>query len=263
LKALILAGGKATRLHPLTLHMPKQLIMIDGRPVIHYIIDHCKKNGIRDFILCTSESLKADFKNALGHGEALGVNIQYSIKPDWLGTAGRIVSARHQIVGEDFLVYYGDIVTSFDLKPMIEFHKRLAEQKNCICTLAVSRDKVLEIGLVLSEEGGSHRITQFKEKPRVSEVSDFRVNAGIAACSSRIFSYCGLKDDLFHDVLPELISDDQLVSSYLIRGPFFDIGTFSSIEQIARKLRHRESRNQKAHSTKWHSNRSKLVLVPS
>lgn len=240
MKALILAGGKGTRLQPVTQFMPKQLIMLNGRPMIHYIIDHCKKNGINDFIICISDnSLKEHFHNALGDGTYLGANILYSCGPESLNTAGRIVYAKDFIKDEEsFIVYYGDIITNFNLREMIDFHKKQSSRNNCICTLAMSNSTNIEVGVGLIDE--TSKISSFIEKPKISEISNGLVNVGIAVCNQQILKYCGKRADLFGDVIPRIIKQGEIVYSYVIGEPFFDIGTFSGIEKTLKMIRKRE-----------------------
>lgn len=231
IKTLILAGGKGTRLYPMTLFMPKQLIMINGHPMIHYIIKHCKNSGIDEFVLCISNnSFKGHFYSALGDGSSLGVKLCYSVAPQSTETSGRILQAKQFVGDDDFVVYYGDIITNFNLKSIIEFHRRKVSHDKCICTLAMSDLMPLEFGVGQEDEKTS-RIIHFKEKPKISEITDFKVNVGIAVCSPRIIDYCQRDKDLFNDVIPLLLENGECVCSYTIDKPFLDIGTFSNIEK--------------------------------
>jgi len=245
MKALIMAGGKATRLYPTTLFMPKQLVMINGYPVIYYIISHCKDNGINEFILCISDNpFRKHFFHALGNGSFLGVKIQYSMAPQLTKTAGRMLRAKKFIDGDDdddnFIVYYGDIITNFNLSPMIKSHKNNVLYDRCICTLAMSDSESLEVGVGMHEKDTS-RIICFKEKPKFSDISDFKVNVGIAACNSRILNYCREDADLFSDIVPRLIEQGERIYGYTIEEPFYDIGTFSCIEKVLKDTRRKQS----------------------
>jgi NDP-sugar pyrophosphorylase family protein len=232
-----MAGGKATRLYPMTLFIPKQLIMINGHPVIYYIIKHCKDNGISEFVLCISGNhFKRHFYNALGDGSFLGVKIEYSVAPQSIKTAGRILRAKDFIDSDNFVVYYGDIITNFNLSSMIKFHESMVLRNKCICTLAMSKSASLEVGVGMEEKGTS-RIICFKEKPRVSDISIFKVNVGIAVCNLRILDYCTENTDLFSDAVPRMIEQNEYVCSYVIDEPFYDIGTFSNIEKVLKTTR--------------------------
>ena len=237
MKAIILAGGRATRLYPVTLYMPKQLMMINGYPAIYYIINHCKINGINNFVMCISDNgLKEHFYNALGNGSHLGTKLTFSVAPDYVGTAGRMLGASKFIKDQDFVVYYGDIITTFDLKRMIQFHNKLRKQNNCICTIAISSSKLLEFG-VCSQMDGTSKVLEFKERPHMSEISRFKVNCGIAVCNKRILDHCKKNEDLFRHTLPRMIKKREFIASYDIQNSFYDIGTYANIEHILSALK--------------------------
>jgi len=239
MKALILAGGKAARLYPITLYMPKQLMMINGRPVISYIINHCKQNDITEFVVCISDNpLKEHFHNALGDGSNLNVKIEYSIAPEYFGTAGRTLYAKELIGNGLFLIYYGDIITTFDLESMIKFHIDVAQKYNSICTLAVSNLKTVEFGSALYDKHTA-KLIAFKEKPKISEISDFRINCGIAVCSHKVIDYCSPKTDFFENTVPKMLKEGAFISCYEIKEPFYDIGSFSALDNVLKTLGHK------------------------
>ena len=237
MKALIMAGGKATRLYPMTLFMPKQLIMINGYPVIYYVINHCKKNGVNDIVLCISRNMKRAFSNTLRGDTSKGVKIRYSVAPQSIKTAGRILHAKEFIDNENFIIYYGDIITDFNLRSMIEFHKNNVQHNKCICTLAMSGSVPVEVGVGVEDKDGL-RIACFKEKPKISDISNFKVNVGITVCTPRILNYCTEDADFFGDVIPHMIDRGESVCCYTIDRPFYDIGTFSAIEKVSEVVQH-------------------------
>ena len=257
MKALILAGGKATRLYPMTLYMPKQLIMINGRPVISYIINHCRLAGITEFVICISDSpLKEHFYNALGDGANLGVKIEYSVVPESFGTAGRILYARELIGNNTFLIYYGDIITTFDLKSMIDFHIEAAKKQGSRCTLAISSLKTVEFGSALYNKRTA-KLIAFKEKPKISEISDFMINCGIAVCDHSVVDYCSRKADFFKNSVPKMLKDGVFVSCYDIKESFCDIGSFSAIGKVLKTFKNKQSsRLMKENKTK-----SQAILI--
>ena len=218
MKALILVGGKATRLYPTTLLMPKQLIMIDGFPVIHYILDHCLKNSIDNVIICMSNSVShTQFYNAIGT-KYKNLKIDYAI-----------LSARKYVKHESFVVYYGDIITTFNLSEMIQRHNKLNVKNNCIASIAVTNNTTLEQGLTKSEKKTS-RIIEFIERPKIKAISDFSINVGISVCSNKVLNYCTNKGDFYKDTVPLMIKKREFLSKYDITD-FIDIGTFSNIEK--------------------------------
>lgn len=120
--ALILAAGFGTRLKPFTLKHPKALVPVNGKPLILYILDFLKKNGIRDIVINLHHH-GAQIKKFLGNGKKLGLNISYSNEPKILGTGGGIkkVLDNHK---QDLLVINGDVIANFNLKKMLAVHKK-------------------------------------------------------------------------------------------------------------------------------------------
>jgi NDP-sugar pyrophosphorylase family protein len=238
MKVMVLAGGKATRLYPLTLHTPKQLLMLNGFPMIYYLLDHCKRNRIRDFIICVNPEHKTHFINALGSGSFLGVNISYSVSPEDFGTSGRILSAKNLLKGEDdFIVYYGDIICNLNLESMIKYHHERRRADNCVATQAITNSSFVSFGGCFKDS--NNRILSFREKPRISEISDFHVSIGIGVYDSRIFKYCKPKDDLARETIPHALEKGEHVYGFPVKVPFYDIGTFSSIQEASEVIRRR------------------------
>lgn len=107
LKIIILAGGMATRLYPVTIKTPKSLIEIAGKPFIYYQLNYLKKQGIENIIICIG-NLGELIQNYVGNGSAWGLNIEYSHDgPNLIGTGGAIKKAL-PLVDENFFVLYGD-----------------------------------------------------------------------------------------------------------------------------------------------------------
>lgn len=123
MKAVITAGGKGTRLFPMTRAIPKELLNFAGIPVIEYGINYLKENGITDMIVIVGTK-KSPIIDYLGNGELFGVNIAYVIQEQPLGLGDAISKVEHYIDG-DFIVLLGDTIFfgDSDLKEMIDNHK--------------------------------------------------------------------------------------------------------------------------------------------
>ena len=233
--AILLAGGKATRLYPVTMFMPKQLMMVNGRPVIEYIIEHLKNNGVNRIILCISDNkFQSHFTNALGDGSRFGVEIVFSTTPETYGTAGRVAAAT-KYVNNNFVVYYGDIITDFSLRQMLDEHETNSDKKG-LCTLAITNNNRLEFGVALCDKSDG-RILKFKEKPLLYEVTEHYANCGIAACTKDIVRFCTEEGDFFGDAMPLAMVSGMEVFGYDVgKSMFFDVGTFSSLESILKTM---------------------------
>jgi NDP-sugar pyrophosphorylase family protein len=221
LKAAILAGGAGTRLYPITSYVPKSLIPIGGRYVIEHIIDYLKDHGVTEIVMLISQNEYDLLRNHLGDGTRYGVKIEYSVE-ERIGTAGALGAAA-RLLGDRFVVYYGDVLTDMDLRAMIQFHI----EKNSICTIAMSTTVPIEYGVARVADDG--RITYFEEKPVIKE---YPVSMGILVCEKEILSYCKPSTDISQQVVPELLRDRKAVFAYLTQKRHYDIGTFKTLEEV-------------------------------
>ena len=223
MKAAILAGGAGTRLSPITQYIPKCLIPIDGRPFLDYVFAYLKKYGFSNVVLLLSEGDAHAFENQYGTGEGVGMNIEYSIGPR-SGTAGALGEAR-KFLKSTFLVYYGDVLTDFNLKGMMAFHKRMRAD----CTLALSRSVPIEYGVGRVTKTGC--VVYFEEKPVLEE---YPVSMGIHIFEPLVLDYCKPGTDIAKDVIPQLIRDRLKVYGYCTRKRHHDLGSFKHLDEIKR-----------------------------
>jgi mannose-1-phosphate guanylyltransferase len=221
LKAAILAGGAGTRLYPLTAYVPKALIPIGNKYVIEYIIDYLKQNEIRDIVMLVSNNEIDLLKNHIQDGSRFGVHVEYSTA-ERVGTAGALDAAK-ELLGQTFLVYYGDVLTNIDLKKMMQLHLT----KKAVCTLAVSTAVPIEYGVARVDDDG--RITYFEEKPVLKE---YPVSIGIDVFERDVLSYCKPNTDIAQHVIPSLLRDGKGVYAYMTDKRHYDIGTFKSLEEV-------------------------------
>ena len=115
--AIILAGGKGTRLKPLTDYIPKPLIPINNKPIIERQIRYLRKFGVDQIIICTGYKA-GQIKDYLEKKTGFGSKIRFSIESKPLGTGGAIKKAAKLIRGDSFLVLNGDVITNIDIKKM-------------------------------------------------------------------------------------------------------------------------------------------------
>lgn len=221
MKAAILAGGAGTRLYPVTAYVPKSLIPIGSRYVIEYILEYLKHYNVRDIVMLISEKESDLLRNHLGDGKRFGVNIEYSVA-ERIGTAGALGAAA-SLLGDRFLVYYGDVLTDMNLAEMIAFH----ESRTATCTIAMSTSVPMEYGVAKVAEDG--RVSYFEEKPVIKE---YPVSMGIVICEKDVLRYCTPNTDISHEVIPQLLRDNKAVFAYLTSKRHYDIGTFKSLEEV-------------------------------
>lgn len=163
MKAVIMAGGKGTRLQPFTASFPKPLVPLGDMPVLELLLRQLKLAGIQDVILAVNH-LHHLIRAFCGDGSAFGLNIDYVLEDTPLGTAGPIAAVLDQ-VGENFIVTNGDLLTNFSLVEM----KRKHEESQASASIAVYERKLkIDFGLVEVDE--KMRLTGYREKPSYSHL---------------------------------------------------------------------------------------------
>jgi mannose-1-phosphate guanylyltransferase / phosphomannomutase len=179
MQAVILAGGRGTRLHSLTTYVPKPLAPLFNRPVMEHSIRLLAKHGIKDIIVTLSD-LGMDISDYFGDGSKWGVNIHYSLEETPKGTAGGVKELQ-PIIDGSFLVFSGDIVTDLDLTEAIDYHRR----KSSLATILLHKvDDPTEYGVVSTADDG--RVLRFFEKPKEHEVFSNTVNTESTSWSLRL-----------------------------------------------------------------------------
>lgn len=226
MKAVIMAGGKGTRLRPLTSNTPKPMVPLLNKPCMEYSIELLKKYGITE-IAVTVQYMPEVIKNYFGDGSDYGVHIRYFEESIPLGTAGSVKNAE-EFLTETFIVISGDALTDYNLAEAIHFH----EQKKAIATLVLTQvDSPLEYGVVMTDDEG--RIKRFLEKPSWSEVFSDTVNTGIYIFEPEIFSYYekGVEFDFSKDLFPLFLQEQRPLYGFVARGYWSDIGNLAMYRQ--------------------------------
>ena len=226
-KALILAGGKGTRLRPLTDKVPKALLDIHGRTLTEHLFDLFKKYGIRDVILSVGY-LKERIKDFFSDGSKFGMNIAYVEEDEPLGTAGPLRLAKNML-NESFIVSNGDELKKINIPRMFRLHKR----KNALVTMALTTvDDPSHYGVARLE--GS-RIIEFVEKPKKEEAPSNLINAGFYIIEPEVIDmipngFAMLEKDVF----PKLAKQGR-VRGFPFSGQWFDTGNIERLEAAKNK----------------------------
>ena len=226
MKAVIMAGGKGTRLRPLTSHLPKPMVPLLDRPCMEYIIDLLKRHGITE-IAVTVQYLPQVIRSHFGDGSEYGVSLHYFEEIMPLGTAGSVKNAE-AFLDETFLVISGDALTDFDLSQAIAYHR----EKQALGTLVLTRVEVpLEYGVVMTQEDG--RIIRFLEKPSWSEVFSDTVNTGIYVLEPEMLSFFEPEQtfDFSKDLFPLVMKRDLPLYGYVADGYWSDIGNLTQYRE--------------------------------
>ncbi len=226
MKAVIMAGGKGSRLRPLTCNLPKPMVPLLDRPCMEYMIDLLKMHDFKD-IAVTVQYLPQIIMNHFGDGSDFGIHLRVFEEAVPLGTAGSVKNCE-EFLDETFLVISGDGLTDFNLTEIIRFHK----DKQAMATIVMTKvDAPLEYGVVMTENDG--RITHFLEKPSWSEVFTDTVNTGIYVLEPEVLSLFekGQEFDFSKDLFPVMLERQMPIYGYVDHGYWSDIGSLQQYRQ--------------------------------
>ena len=223
MQAVILAGGKGTRLRPLTDTIPKPLLPIGKKPILEIIIEHLKSANVKEVILTLE--YKADLiRSYFGDGRHLGIKIRYFQESKASGTAGPIKLVESMLNDQPFLTMNGDLLTNIDLTDMYQSHLESSAE----LTMATSDYTISSpYGIVdLTEDG---QIRTMREKPDLH----YLINAGIYIVSPSVLSL--LPEAEYYDMpdlIQTLIEANRKVETYHITGEWHDLGTIDKYRKI-------------------------------
>lgn len=222
MKAVVLAGGKGTRLAPYTRILPKPLMPIGDMPILEVLLRQMKQAGVEDVIL-TVGHLAQLLRTFFMDGEQWGLRISYSYEECPLGTAGPL--SLIEGLGSTFLVTNGDVLTTLDLRDLLAFHR----SQGGIATIAVHKRQVkIDLGVV--QWNGHHTLSGYIEKPTY----DYTVSMGIYVFEPEVMDYIPYNQYLdFPDLVLKLIAAGEKVSGYTFDGYWKDLGRPDDYEQAA------------------------------
>ncbi|MCX6776688.1 MAG: nucleotidyltransferase family protein [Candidatus Micrarchaeota archaeon] len=221
MKAIVLCGGKGTRLRPYTYSIPKPMLPLGKKPILEFAISNLKRYGFEEIYL-TVGYLKEQIMDYFGDGSKFGVKIKYFTEEKEMNTAGSILPCKNHI-DETFLVAMGDHLTTINAKKFVDFHKK----KGAFATLALKRTGVpLEYGVAHTD--ADYNILKFEEKPIVQNL----VNSGIYCFEPEVFDYIKVGYDFARDVFPALMKDKKKVCGYIFDEYWIDIGRVPDYEHL-------------------------------
>src|SRR5712671_7734517 len=173
MKALLLVGGKGTRLRPLTIHAPKSIVPIFNRPCLSYQLDLIKQVPEIDEVILSLNYQPKRIEEVFGDGRSAGIRMRYVVEPTPLGTAGGVRYASDG-VDDTLVVFNGDVLTQIDLAGIIAMHRERKAKATIVLTPV---DNPSAYGLVETDAAGNVR--RFLEKPSADEITTHNINAGI------------------------------------------------------------------------------------
>jgi NDP-sugar pyrophosphorylase family protein len=214
MKAIILAGGRGTRLAPYTYVLPKPMMPVGDKAILEILLRQIKRAGITHIVL-TVGHLAGLMQAFFQDGQQYDLDITYSFEPKPLGTAGPL----SLIPGLDqtFMVSNGDVLTNLDINQLIEFH----HQQGGICTIAM-HDRKVNIALgVIEHNHEDYIVTNYIEKPTL----DYSVSMGIYIFEPKVLHYIPQAEYLdFPDLVHILLNAGEKVVGYPFKGYWMDLG---------------------------------------
>ncbi len=216
---MLLAGGYATRLRPLTLTRPKPLLPILGKPLVLWSIEALARAGIRE-IAVSVRYMSNQVVDFLGDGSELGVSVEYVEEDRPLGDAGPLRLVDEKVGLDDtFVVVYGDVFSDIDVRRVVDFHR----SRDALATLTAVRVESPERYGVLDIDE-ENRVVGFVEKPAYRPQSSL-VNAGVYVFEPDVLRYIeeGRKQKISVDLVPKLLKTGR-VFAHAHEGLWFDIG---------------------------------------
>ena len=242
MKTLVLASGEGTRMRPLTEYMNKNMIPIDGKPVLEHIVEHLRNHGFVDIVMAVGV-FKKQVMNYFGDGKRWKVKIEYSESDESQGTAGELARAKPYFENEeDFLVYYGDTLTATNLRNFYRYHK----QHRGMMTLNGIIGLPIETGIIECEEsqispptsfqlhtGGwpLRKVTAYKEKISLEVITSIPV----FFCANEIFKSENIQKgkDFSYNVIPEFVAKGAVFLYIEDDNYHYDVGTLDRLKKVS------------------------------
>lgn len=226
MKAVILAGGRGTRLAPYTTVLPKPLLPLGDVPILEIILRQLKHHGFSEVTLACgylAELIQAYLMNSRISKE---IKIHYCKEYEPLGTAGALAGIDG--LNETFLVMNGDILTTIDYSKLVQFHR----SKKAALTIAITQKKVqIDLGVLVTDE--NHNIIGYDEKP----TKNYSVSTGIYVYEPRVLDLIKPQTYLdFPHLVSELIKEKEPVMGYATDAFWLDMGNKGDYERAVREF---------------------------
>ncbi|KAA6411040.1 MAG: mannose-1-phosphate guanyltransferase [Lasallia pustulata] len=221
MKALILVGGFGTRLRPLTLTLPKPLVEFANRPMILHQVEALAAAGVTDIVLAVNYRPDVMVSALQKYEKEYGINIEFSVETEPLGTAGPLKLAE-KILGKDdtpFFVLNSDVICDFPFNQLAEFHNQHGDEGTIVVTKVEEPSKY---GVIVHKPGQTSRIDRFVEKP--VEFVGNRINAGIYILNPSVLKRIELRPTSIEQETFPAICKDGLLHSFDLDGFWMDVG---------------------------------------
>jgi len=220
MKAVILVGGKGTRLRPITYSVPKALMPLQNKPYIGHLVDALRASDLEGAVLSMGY-LPDPIQAYFAEWELDGFKLQYAVEDHPLGTAGGIKNAEEHLEDGPFLATNGDVLTNIDFSKVIETHKK----SGALATIALTAvENPTAYGLV--EIDHLLRVQRFIEKPSPEQITTNLINTGVYVIEREVLEMIpeGREVSIEREIFPDLQAAGEL-GAYVSRAYWRDIGT--------------------------------------
>lgn len=226
-QAIIIAGGRGTRLRPLTYGCPKPMLPLIDRPFLQWMVERCVAAGVTDILI--NLHYQADQVRAwFGDGSQFNAQIRYIEETTPLDTAGAITLAREFLTGAPLLVFNADILTDLDLPKLLQFHQ---EHQSAVTLTLTKVEDITPFGLVeLDPEG---KVLAFREKPTPDRAQFYlsqginTINAGTYVIDPKLFHPYPVGEPLSFErvFFPDVLDRGHKMMGFVWEGYWLDVGT--------------------------------------
>ena len=226
MNAVIMAGGFGTRLRPLTANIPKPMVPMLNKPMMHHTVSLLHQHGFRN-VVATLYYQANIIKTYFGNGKAFGVDLTYVEAEADYGTAGSVRNAVEHLGGR-LLVISGDVLTDINLTKALEFHVG----RKAHATIVLTRAKnPLQYGVVITRDDG--KIARFLEKPSWGEVFSDTINTGIYIIEPEVLNHVPYRQefDFSKNLFPMLLESDAGLYGYVAEGYWRDVGNLNDYQE--------------------------------
>jgi NDP-sugar pyrophosphorylase family protein len=223
MQMVILAGGLAKRMRPLTLKLPKSMLQIKGRPFLEYQLELLKEYEIKDILLCAGYKGEL-IKDHFGDGRKFGMNLSYSFDGDkLLGTAGALKKA-YKLLGENFSLMYGDSYLPYDYQKIEESFK---SSNKLSLMVAYKNQNRFDKSNLLIDEG----LVKLYDKTLHGEKLQY-IDAGLSILKKEVLNLVPEEEPYDLEELYRTLISEEEMSAFEAKQRFYQIGSFEGLEEF-------------------------------
>lgn len=232
MQAIIIAGGKGTRISSITTTIPKSLLPLNNKPLIDYSISHLSKNGFDNIIICCGHLGNKLKKYIEGNNYSIPIELSMESKP--LGTAGPLHLIK-DLLNDEFLVLFGDIFTTINLRKMLQFHRKMKAD----ATIALhTSDHPYDSTIVKIDK--NNKLLNFIEKPGVNWKKYGNLTAtSLYILKKEVVNFIAEDKtaDFAKDVFPKMLKKGKRLFGYVTEEYAKDLGTPQRYKEVQEHVR--------------------------